>query len=71
MGEAQKLISEVQSFCQFDPIKRDMHCRLFSATFQFKGVNFDQERRSIMKKAQLKLKIQRIEKLISKNGESH
>ena len=43
---------------------RDMLCRLFSAIFQFEGVNFDQEGRSMMKKASLKLEIQRIEEFL-------
>ena len=41
-----------------------MRYRLFSAIFQFEGVNFDHERRSMMKKVSLKLEIQRIEELI-------
>ena len=41
-----------------------MLCRLFSAIFQFEGVNFDQEGRSMMKKVSLKLEIQRIEEFL-------
>ena len=37
----------------------------FSAIYQFEGVNFDQESGSMMKKASLKLQIQRIEELFS------
>ena len=40
-----------------------MRCRFFSAIFQFKGVKFSQEWRSMMKKAPLKLEIQRIEEI--------
>ena len=38
---------------------------IFANKFHQEGVNFDQERRSMVKKASLKLEFQRIEELIS------
>ena len=61
----QRFYNVTYLYLQINFTKRDMRCRLFSAIFQFEGVNFDQERHSMMKKASLKLEIQRIEELIS------